>query len=39
VDGDRVSANSGAEANICAAEALFEDAIAVAQRMPDPFPG
>jgi hypothetical protein len=37
VDSGRVSANSGAEANICAAEALFEDAVAVAERMPDPF--
>ncbi len=37
VDEDRVSANSGAEANIQAAEALFADAVAVALRMDDPF--
>ena len=39
VDDGRVSANSGAEANICAAEALLEDAVAIAERMPDPFAG
>jgi hypothetical protein len=39
VDGGRVSANSGAEANICAAEALLDEAVAVAEQMSDPFPG
>jgi hypothetical protein len=37
IDEGRISANSGAEANICAAEALLDDAVAVAQRMSDPF--
>ena len=37
VDGDRVSENSGAESNIVAAEALLEEAVAVALRMDDPF--
>jgi hypothetical protein len=39
VDDGRVSVNSGAEANICAAEALLDDAVAVAQQMTDPFTG
>lgn len=37
LDGTRVSDNSGAEANIVAAEVLLDDAIGVAQAMPDPF--
>jgi hypothetical protein len=39
VDRGRVSANSGAEANICAGEALLDDAVMVARQMPDPFTG
>jgi hypothetical protein len=39
VDRGRVSANSGAEANICAGEALLDDAVMVARQMPDPFAG
>jgi len=37
VDGTRISANSGAESNIVAAEALFEDAVDVARTLVDPF--
>ena len=39
VDDGEVSANSGAEANICAAEALMDDAVAIAEQMTDPFAG
>jgi hypothetical protein len=38
LDEGRVSENSGAEANIVAAEALFEDAVASVERLDDPFP-
>jgi len=37
IDGDRVSENSGAEANILGADALFADALEVARGMDDPF--
>jgi hypothetical protein len=37
IDGDRVSANSGAESNISGAEALLDRAVAIARTMPDPF--
>jgi hypothetical protein len=37
VDGDRISENSGSEANIVAAEALLADAIEVARRLEDPL--
>jgi hypothetical protein len=37
LDDGRVSENSGAEANIHGAEALFDDALEVARAMPDPF--
>ena len=37
IDGDHVSANSGAESNISGAEALLDRAVAVAREMPDPF--
>ena len=37
VDGDRVSENSGAEANIVGAEALFADALEVAATLADPI--
>jgi hypothetical protein len=37
VDEGRVSQNSGAEANIVAAEALFEDAVRVARDLEDPL--
>ena len=37
VDGDRVSQNSGAESNIVAAEALFEEVVELAQRLDDPL--
>ena len=38
IDGDRASANSGAESNISGAEALLDRAVAPARTMPDPFP-
>jgi hypothetical protein len=38
LDEGRVSENSGAEANIVAAEALFDDAVASVERLDDPFP-
>jgi hypothetical protein len=37
IDDGRISRNSGAEANIVAAEALFDDAVASAERLGDPF--
>jgi hypothetical protein len=37
IDDGRVSDNSGAEANIVAAEALFDDAVAAIERYGDPF--
>ncbi len=37
VDEDRVSENSGAEANIVAAEVMLDQAAAIAREMPDPF--
>jgi hypothetical protein len=37
VDEDRISVNSGAEANIVAAEALLDEAVTSALAMPDPF--
>jgi hypothetical protein len=39
IDEGRVSANSGAEANIVAAEALLSDAVALARDLEDPFAG
>jgi hypothetical protein len=39
VDGDRVSENSGAEANIVGAEALFADALEEAAGLADPITG
>jgi hypothetical protein len=37
VDEDRISVNSGAEANIVAAEALLDEVVTAALAMPDPF--
>jgi hypothetical protein len=37
VDGKRVSENSGAESNIVAAEALFEEVVELAKRLDDPL--
>jgi hypothetical protein len=39
IDEGRVSGNSGAEANIVAAEALFSDAVALARDLEDPLDG
>ena len=37
VDDDRISANSGAESNVVAAEALLDEALDVARRLEDPL--
>ena len=37
LDEGRINVNSGAEANIVAAEVMLDQAAAIAREMPDPF--